>query len=771
MAAVEWHGRGWVTRRRLEGPTAGRCRLQGVQWDAVGAVDPGCRLPVVGVIPSILFLRMLVVRCFWVAFGASGKWEVVEVETAVVVAVVVVDRSQQTSANNSLDCLCVPCDFLAGDFRATATAGFGNQPQPQPQVRLFPAAVWSGCGLFRLVQPDLESLDMDDVARFRDAFVKHLSSRLSAPITAESQANADLRKPSAVSPKNRIRRRSDKQDSEHRALQVMSRALLNPIYLSWDIEDYADTTPAMRPQLFQHCELGHIDVPATIVDQSGIIVLWYLPNILPRRIQTFGLKDQLFDASSLLNDLLNASVKESRSSNWRVAEDSYRYPPLSEPTVMPGAVNFSSGWYGTGHSSKSSSLKPSLNLREFAAAEEWLREIAPAEIILNSILSITHPRLYDDASTALSKIRELPETQNIASCWPSVYTGISVIANRLTVPHTDRFSRACWYDSLASVGPFTAAYLEFPDIGLRLSYHPCTVVNLCGNILRHRMMEWEGASSFSLTPTPCHDTLYLIAVSPVALSFRNWAFHSVPSTVLLDHRPSAVVQCHSCACELSAHLTHIGYPSADLMPGAVPGSTTILPARYVFFLSESASSTACFIIQWYMRRASVTRHDFFAGVWRRLPVRDARRFRPMLRMTYARIYLPWLLLMNECLGIYLTLCPNSHSLAHLPRRKSPVMPLPAFNCVTPLGGGKKASSFAYKDLEMHVVNHVDSVGLLRYPITKGFVHTTMPVHELVLHLPITGIKTLARLHQIQCFLGIPFSCGKGYVVEERFTGI
>ncbi|KAF8065039.1 hypothetical protein FPV67DRAFT_1450871 [Lyophyllum atratum] len=581
---------------------------------------------------------------------------------------------------------------------------------------------------------------MDDVARFRDAFVKHLSSRLSAPITAESQANADLRKPSAVSPKNRIRRRSDKQDSEHRALQVMSRALLNPIYLSWDIEDYADTTPAMRPQLFQHCELGHIDVPATIVDQSGIIVLWYLPNILPRRIQTFGLKDQLFDASSLLNDLLNASVKESRSSNWRVAEDSYRYPPLSEPTVMPGAVNFSSGWYGTGHSSKSSSLKPSLNLREFAAAEEWLREIAPAEIILNSILSITHPRLYDDASTALSKIRELPETQNIASCWPSVYTGISVIANRLTVPHTDRFSRACWYDSLASVGPFTAAYLEFPDIGLRLSYHPCTVVNLCGNILRHRMMEWEGASSFSLTPTPCHDTLYLIAVSPVALSFRNWAFHSVPSTVLLDHRPSAVVQF------IRVDPARIARPSLGTI------QNQLAP-------------------QWYMRRASVTRHDFFAGVWRRLPVRDARRFRPMLRMTYARIYLPWLLLMNECLGIYLTLCPNSHSLAHLPRRKSPVMPLPAFNCVTPLGGGKKASSFAYKDLEMHVVNHVDSVGLLRYPITKGFVHTTMPVHELVLHLPITGIKTLARLHQIQCFLGIPFSCGKGYVVEERFTGI
>ncbi|KAF8073485.1 hypothetical protein FPV67DRAFT_1410605 [Lyophyllum atratum] len=74
----------------------------------------------------------------------------------------------------------------------------------------------------------------------------------------------------------------------------------------------------------------------------------------------------------------------------------------------------------------------------------------------------------------------------------SVFTGISVIANRLTPSHVDHRSSRCWYDSLASVGPFSTAYLDFPDIRLRLSYDPCTVVNLCGNTSKHEVMDWSG---------------------------------------------------------------------------------------------------------------------------------------------------------------------------------------------------------------------------------------------------------------------------------------
>ncbi|KAF8155859.1 hypothetical protein B0H34DRAFT_675971 [Crassisporium funariophilum] len=46
----------------------------------------------------------------------------------------------------------------AGHFGATATADLGNQPRLQLQVRLFPVAVRSSCGLLRLVQLDLKTL-------------------------------------------------------------------------------------------------------------------------------------------------------------------------------------------------------------------------------------------------------------------------------------------------------------------------------------------------------------------------------------------------------------------------------------------------------------------------------------------------------------------------------------------------------------------------------------------------------------------------------------
>ncbi|KAF8068910.1 acyl transferase/acyl hydrolase/lysophospholipase [Lyophyllum atratum] len=91
---------------------------------------------------------------FRVAFVASVEWEATQNAIAVVEAVNSGGGGSSGGGTKST----TSTNSLAGDFRATATAGFGNQPQPQPQVRLFAVAVRSSCGLFRLVQPDLESL-------------------------------------------------------------------------------------------------------------------------------------------------------------------------------------------------------------------------------------------------------------------------------------------------------------------------------------------------------------------------------------------------------------------------------------------------------------------------------------------------------------------------------------------------------------------------------------------------------------------------------------
>jgi len=72
------------------------------------------------------------------------------------------------------------------------------------------------------------------------------------------------------------------------------------VYLSWSIEEYADTLTSSQnirsaeheqdlfrrfPPLFSSVNgalLPLQDEPCTIVDSKGIIVLWYVPNAITR---------------------------------------------------------------------------------------------------------------------------------------------------------------------------------------------------------------------------------------------------------------------------------------------------------------------------------------------------------------------------------------------------------------------------------------------------------------------------------------------------------
>lgn len=110
---------------------------------------------------------------------------------------------------------------------------------------------------------------------------------------------------------------------------------------------------------------------------------------------------------------------------------------------------------------------------------------------MNELLELTHPQLFDAATKVMSQLRSYPNTQDIARKWTSVFSGIAVIVNRATPAHTDRGGRPQWYDCLTSLGTFSSATLDLPELGLSLLYRPGTVVNICGNVLQHQVKgEW-----------------------------------------------------------------------------------------------------------------------------------------------------------------------------------------------------------------------------------------------------------------------------------------
>jgi hypothetical protein len=141
-------------------------------------------------------------------------------------------------------------------------------------------------------------------------------------------------------------------------------------------------------------------------------------------------------------------------------------------------------------------IVPSTTLQK-TVAEPWLLCIESTEIVLNALTALINPHLYDAGFNAIQTLQSPDgvkgvKTHEHVQLWSSVYSGISVIANRLTPRHYDVNASAPWYDLLASCGTHTAAEFLLPDIRARLSYTPRTVVALCGKCLSHEVNSWDG---------------------------------------------------------------------------------------------------------------------------------------------------------------------------------------------------------------------------------------------------------------------------------------
>ena len=111
--------------------------------------------------------------------------------------------------------------------------------------------------------------------------------------------------------------------------------------------------------------------------------------------------------------------------------------------------------------------------------------------MINLTLSLVHPDLYKSGLLILQKLRQEDATADIASKWQSVYTGISIISNRITPFHRDSRGRPEWYDTLLSYSDnWARPKLLIEDIGLDLDYPNGTVVSFCGSIFKHGVKIW-----------------------------------------------------------------------------------------------------------------------------------------------------------------------------------------------------------------------------------------------------------------------------------------
>lgn len=110
--------------------------------------------------------------------------------------------------------------------------------------------------------------------------------------------------------------------------------------------------------------------------------------------------------------------------------------------------------------------------------------------LMSGILAIIHPNQYDMAR--LVKDHLLKTSTKCAPAlkqWSSVYTAVTMIANRQSPAHRDTGSRTEWYDMLTSVGKFEEAPLSLGPIGILISNPPGTVSAFSGMAFSHSVQE------------------------------------------------------------------------------------------------------------------------------------------------------------------------------------------------------------------------------------------------------------------------------------------
>ncbi|KAG1771915.1 hypothetical protein EV702DRAFT_976995, partial [Suillus placidus] len=80
--------------------------------------------------------------------------------------------------------------------------------------------------------------------------------------------------------------------------------------------------------------------------------------------------------------------------------------------------------------------------------------------------------------------------------WPSIFSGLEIIANRVTFSHRDGGGSPSLLDLLVSLGRNHDATLALADLNAELDYSPGTMVYISGRVLEHSVGPWLNGEQF-----------------------------------------------------------------------------------------------------------------------------------------------------------------------------------------------------------------------------------------------------------------------------------
>ncbi|KAG2366753.1 hypothetical protein BDR07DRAFT_1479757 [Suillus spraguei] len=259
-----------------------------------------------------------------------------------------------------------------------------------------------------------------------------------------------------------------------RLADVLIKAYKNPIKMQIDIARYSKLispkntghNEEKEEKLLERCPPGCegtklVDKPATIIDASGTIIAWYLPDTLTETTQ---------GGHRFAGSKPQKSVKA--DGNWRYNQEWFKQGSENVGST-PGCINLSPAWFQQGHKNLSDP-EVSASLKG-PSSENILKAIARPAAIASAALRVMHPQQYFAGLRALSHLgdkalsKELPQMPETLQYWASVFNTLSIISNRETPNHRDHLSIPECFDILTTVGNYSNAQMSMPSLQLEFS--------------------------------------------------------------------------------------------------------------------------------------------------------------------------------------------------------------------------------------------------------------------------------------------------------------
>ncbi len=135
-------------------------------------------------------------------------------------------------------------------------------------------------------------------------------------------------------------------------------------------------------------------------------------------------------------------------------------------------------------------LRPSLNFRQQLGPKEAIVRSRSVQLLLNQLLCLIHPALYEAALLCRKTLLKQTKDWHVTQLWMSVFHALTVISNGTSKAHRDTKGYLPWYDMLISIGTVEQLSLDIPELHLKLSYNPGTVIALTGHALTHEVTVW-----------------------------------------------------------------------------------------------------------------------------------------------------------------------------------------------------------------------------------------------------------------------------------------